>query len=195
MQHEMRPIEELVFVTKLSFVPAHKDKVEGFRDTLSCYFCRWYDNCGKGQEQSVQLSRERTTLLTCLQDLRKSLQDHHDFRCAEVVAKKADAASAAAVSPDAPNVLQAMMQLEQAKTRAKTANKLALETEKEKDAAEEAVEELKRQLQSKRPHTHDDAGDAHEVLAEVDNWDLILMGSNLVAQGMGNVRGMPSGPW
>jgi hypothetical protein len=34
MQH-MRAIEELVFVTKLSFVPAHKDKAEGFRATLS----------------------------------------------------------------------------------------------------------------------------------------------------------------
>ncbi len=31
MQHEIRAIEELVFVTKLSFVPAHKDKEEGFR--------------------------------------------------------------------------------------------------------------------------------------------------------------------
>jgi hypothetical protein len=49
MQHEMRAIEELVFVTKLSFVPAHKDKTEGFRATLSCVLCRWYDSCGKGQ--------------------------------------------------------------------------------------------------------------------------------------------------
>ena len=64
------------------------------------------------------------------------------------------------------------MQLEQAKTRANAASKLALEAEKEKDAAEQAVEELKRQLQPKRARTHDDAGDAHEVLAEVDNWDL-----------------------
>ena len=31
MQHEMRAIEELVFVTKLSFVPAHKDKAEGLQ--------------------------------------------------------------------------------------------------------------------------------------------------------------------
>jgi hypothetical protein len=59
-----------------------------------------------------------------LQELLKRLQDRH-VQCAEAVAKKgaADAASAAAVSPDAPNVLQAMMQLEQAKTRAKAANK------------------------------------------------------------------------
>ena len=47
------------------------------------------------------------------------------------------------MNPDAPNVLQAMMKLEQANARAKTANKVALEAEKEKDAAEKEVEELK----------------------------------------------------
>ncbi len=94
--------------------------------------------------------------------------------CAEAVAKKAaaDAASAATVYPDTPNVLQAMMKLEKAKARAKTANKVALEAEKEKDAAENAVEELKRQLQPKRARTDDDAGDAHDLLAEFDNCDL-----------------------
>jgi hypothetical protein len=65
-----------------------------------------------------------------------------------------------------------MMQLQQAKSRAEAANKLALEAEKERDAAEKAVEELKRQLQPRRPRTDDDAGDAHEMLAEVKNWDL-----------------------
>jgi len=64
------------------------------------------------------------------------------------------------------------MQLEQAKTRAKTANRLALEAEKEKDAAEKAVEELKRQLHPKRARTDDDAGDAHDLLAKLDNCDL-----------------------
>jgi hypothetical protein len=62
-------------VTKLSFVLAHKDKTEGFQVTLSCSFSRWYDNCGKGPEQTVELSRDRTTLLACLQELRKRLQD------------------------------------------------------------------------------------------------------------------------
>ena len=77
----------------------------------------------------------------CLQELRKRLEENHG-KCAEALTKKnaADAQAAAAVSPDAPNVLQAMMQLEQAKTRAKTDNKLVLETEKEKDADEQAVE-------------------------------------------------------
>ena len=45
-------------------------------------------------------------------------------------------------------------------------------TEKEKDTAEKTVEELKRQLQPKRARTDDDAGDAHQVIAEVENWDL-----------------------
>ncbi len=108
-----------------------------------------------------------------MQELLKRLQDRHvDY--VEVVAKKAaaDAASADTVDPDAPNVLQEMMKLQQAKSRAETANKIALEAEKERDGAETAVEELKRHLQPKRPRTDDDAGDAHEVLAEVENWDL-----------------------
>ena len=43
---------------------------------------------------------------------------------------------------------------------------------KGKDTAEKSVDEQTRQLQPKRSHTHDDAGDAHEMIAEVDNWDL-----------------------
>ena len=113
---------------------------------------------------AVERGKSNTTLLACLQELQKRLQDRHGFRCAEAVAKKAaaDAVSAGTVDPDAPNVLKAMMKLERANARAKTANKVALETEKEKDDAEKAVEELKRQLQPKRARTDDDAGDAHE---------------------------------
>ncbi len=108
-----------------------------------------------------------------MQELLKRLQDRH-VDCAEVVAKKAaaDAVSASTVNPDAPNVLQAMMKLEQANARAKTANKVALEAEKEKDADEQTVAELKRQLQPKRARSDDHPGDAHEIPAEVDNWDL-----------------------
>ncbi len=97
-------------------------------------------------------------------------QDRHG-NCDEALAKKAaaDAVSAGTVNPDAPNVLQAMMKLEQANARAKTANKVALETEKEKDAAEKAVEELKRQLQPKRPLTDDDAGARNRLVQGTDN--------------------------
>jgi hypothetical protein len=71
-----------------------------------------------------------------------------------------------------PNVLQAMMQLGQAKTGAQVAKKVALETEKEKDNTEKSVEELKRQMQPKSAHTHDDTGDDHEMISAVDSWDL-----------------------
>ncbi len=161
----------LLVVTKLSPVDAYKDKAAGWGATLKCASCP--DCCGKRQEAPVQLSRDRKTELACLQELLKRLQDRH-VECAQVVTKKAtaDAQASATVNPDTPNVLQAMMKLEQAKARTKTTNTVALETEKEKDAAEKAVEELKRQLKPKRAHTDDDAGDANDLLAEFDNCDL-----------------------
>jgi hypothetical protein len=166
-----RAIRALLFVTKLSPVDAHKDKAAGWGATLKCASCPGC--CGKRQEAPVQLSRDRKTELACLQELLKRLQDRH-FECAQAVTKKAaaDAQAAATVNPDTPNVLQTMMKLEQAKARAKTANKVALEAEKEKDAAERAVEELKWQLQPKRARNDDDAGDAHDLLAEFDICDL-----------------------
>ena len=169
----MSAIGALPIVTKLSPVGARNSHGHGYRVSLRCFACEEYGSCGKKQKPPVQVSSRNPTELACLQELLKRLQDRH-VQCAEAVAKKAaaDAASPATVDPDTPNVLQAMMKLEQAKARAKTANKLALEAEKESDAAEKAVEELKRQLQPKRARTDDDAGDAHEQLAEVDNWDL-----------------------
>ncbi len=73
------------------------------------------------------------TKLACLQELLQRLQDRHG-KCAQAVATKAaaDAASAATVSPGTPNVLQAMMQLGQAKTGVEAAKKVALEAEKER---------------------------------------------------------------
>ncbi len=126
-----RAIRALLFVTKLSRVDAHKDKAAGWGATLKCASCPGC--CGKKQEPPVQLLRDRKSELACLQELLKRLQDRH-VDCAEALTKKAaaDAVSAATVNPDAPNVLQAMMKLEQANARAKTANKVALEAEKER---------------------------------------------------------------
>ncbi len=128
MEEEKRAIRDMPIVTTLSFVRAVKGKAEGWRVTLTCFACREYDSCGKKQEASVHISGERPTLLACLQELRKRLEEHH-VGCAEAVAKKAaaDAVSAATVNPDTPNVLDAMVQLEQVRTRAKASNKLALE--------------------------------------------------------------------
>ena len=56
--------------------------------------------------------------------------------------------------------------------RAAEANKSALEAEKERDELHNQIEQIEEQLHPKRARTHDDAGDAHEMLAEVENWDL-----------------------
>ena len=56
--------------------------------------------------------------------------------------------------------------------RAAEANKAALEAEKERDELHNQIEQIEEQLHPKRARTHDAAGDAHEVLAEVENWDL-----------------------
>ena len=109
-------------MTVLSPVRAVKGKGRGYGVTLRCSSCEEYGSCGKKQEPPVQVSSVHPTELACLQELLKRLQDRH-VDCAEAVAKKAavDATSAATVDPDAPNVLQAMMQLEQTKKRAQAA--------------------------------------------------------------------------
>ena len=81
----------------------------------------------KSQQSAARVCTPRRSH-ACLQELLKRLQDRH-VECAQALTKKAaaDAQAAATVNPDTPNVLQAMMKLEQAKARAKTANKVALE--------------------------------------------------------------------
>ena len=114
MEEIKRAIRALPFVTKLSPVRAHKSHGAGWGVSLRCSACEEYDS-GKKQEPPVQVSSVHPTELASLQELLKRLQDRHG-ECAQAVAKKdaADAASAATVSPDTPNVLQTMMQLEQA---------------------------------------------------------------------------------
>ncbi len=57
-------------------------------------------------------------------------------------------------------------------SRAVQANKAALEAEKERDELHTQIEEIEEQLEFKRARSDADAGDAHEIPAEVDNWDL-----------------------
>ena len=56
--------------------------------------------------------------------------------------------------------------------RAAQTNKAGLEAEKQRDELHNQIEQIEEQLQPKKARTHADAGDAHEMLAEVDNWDL-----------------------
>jgi hypothetical protein len=54
------------------------------------------------------------------------------------------------VSPDTPNVLEAIVHLEQTRTRAIDVNKFVLDLEKEKDDAEQEVQRLQQVLQVKK---------------------------------------------
>ena len=56
--------------------------------------------------------------------------------------------------------------------RAAEANKAALEAEKERDELHNQIEQIEEQLYPKRARAHDAVGDDHEMLAEVENWDL-----------------------
>ena len=66
-------------------------------------------------------------------------------------------------------VLMLHSRLKIVQERAAQANKAALEAEKERDELHNQIEQIEEQLHPKRARTHDDA---HEMLAEVDNWDL-----------------------
>ena len=74
---EERVIRAMPIVTTLSFVRAVKDKARGVRVTLTCYNCREYGSCEKPQEAPIHLTKERTTMHACLQELRKRLEEHH----------------------------------------------------------------------------------------------------------------------
>ena len=87
-------------------VRAVGDKGPGWQVSLSCSRCQEYGSCEKPQEAPIHLSKERSTMRACLQELIRRLEENHG-NCAEALAKKAaaDSVSAATVNPDAPNVL------------------------------------------------------------------------------------------
>ena len=83
---EERAIRAIPIVTTLSFVRVVKDKARGVRVTLTCYNCREYGSCEKPQEAPIHLSKERSTMRACFQELIKRLEENHG-NCAETLAK------------------------------------------------------------------------------------------------------------
>ena len=74
-----------------------------------------------------------------------------------------------AASRNANDVVMLRAQLKSLGERAVIVNKSALEAEKERDELHNQIEQIEQRLHPKRARSHDDA---HEMLAEVDNWDL-----------------------
>jgi hypothetical protein len=85
---EERAIRAMPMVTALSYVRAVKDKERGVRVTLTFYNCREYVSCEKPQEEPIHLSKERSTMRACLQELIKRLEENHG-NYAEALVKKA----------------------------------------------------------------------------------------------------------
>ena len=84
MNDEMRAIESMVIVGVLKYTAAGKehgnwrDSAAGFGVTLRCHSARNHGACAKKAAGPVRLnSTTRTTLLDCLIELRRKLQEEH----------------------------------------------------------------------------------------------------------------------
>ncbi len=118
----------------------------------------------------------------CLRALLARIQQDHGNDCVAAVQAWQAASSEAestkrpvdeeAASRNANDVLMLRAQVKSLGERTVITNKAALEAEKARDELHNQIEHIEEQLHPKRARTHDDAGDAHEMLAEVENWDL-----------------------
>jgi hypothetical protein len=68
------------------------------------------------------------------------------------------------------DVLMLRTQLKSLGERTVITNKSALESEKARDELHNQIDHIEQRLYPKRVRCHDDA---HEMITEVDNWDLI----------------------
>ena len=105
----------------------------------------------------VCISKTRTTLLACLQQLHQQSMDHHGEKCVaaaqatDAVSSNAAKGGASALTGASSNVMDLTMRLSNTKARAVAANKVALEAEQANDALEREVEVLVQAM--KRPRT------------------------------------------
>ncbi len=156
----------------------------GVYANLRCCAASSYGGCGAKLVGPIPKSSERPTNVDCFRELGRVIQRDHDPTCIATAqelqaAEKAAAdastkrpADEAAASLNANDVLMLHRRLKMIQQRAAETNKAALEAEKERDELHNQIEQIEEQLHPKRARTHDAAGDAHEMLAEVENWDL-----------------------
>ncbi len=141
-------------------------------------------DCGAKQVGSVRKSSKRPTFGDSLRELGRLIQQDHDPTCVAAVQKlqaaEKDAADAStkrshdegATSFNANQVLRLHSRLKIIQASVAQANKDVMEVEKQRDELHTQIEEIEEELQPKRARSDTDAGDAHEILVEVDNWDL-----------------------
>ncbi len=179
-----RAIEDLPVVSSVRFHAGDKTHKVGVYANLRCSAPSSHGRCGAKLVGPIRMSSKFPTLRDCLRELGRLIQQDHGPTCVaeeqELQSAEKDAADASmkrpadegAASLNANEVLMLHSKLKIIQARAAQANKTALETEKERDELHNQIQQIEEQLQPKRARTDDDAGDAHEKLAEVDNWDL-----------------------
>ena len=82
---------------------------------------------------------------------------------ADASTKRPGDAYEGAASLNATEVLMLNTRLKMLQERAAQANKTALEAEKARDDLHNQIEQIEQRMHPKRAHSHDDAGDAHEM--------------------------------
>ena len=181
---EKRAIEDLPVVSSVRLHAGDKTHKAGVYANLRCCAASSYGGCGAKLVGPIRKSSERPTNVDCFRELGRVIQRDHGPTCIAAAqelqaAEKAAAdastkrpADEAAASLNANDVLMLHRRLKMIQQRAAEGNKAALEAEKERDELHNQIEQIEEQLHPKRARTHDAAGDAHEMLAEVENWDL-----------------------
>ena len=86
---EMKLIRDMVVVSELSFVASGAANA-GFQVTLKCYAARQQQgSCRRKNVGPVRITRERITLMDCLKELRRKLQEEHGI-CISAVNEHAE---------------------------------------------------------------------------------------------------------
>ncbi len=181
---EKRAIEDLPVVSSVRLHAGDKTHRADVYTNLRCCAVSSYGGCGAKLVGTIRKSIERPTNVDCFRELGRVIQRDHDPTCIvaaqELQAAEKAAAHAstkrpvdeAAASLNANDVLMLRAQLKSLGERVVIANKTSLEAEKARDELHNQIEHIEEQLHPKRTRTHDDVGDTHEMLAEVENWDL-----------------------
>ena len=74
---EMKLIRDMVVVSELSFVASGAANA-GFQVTLKCYAARQQEgSCRRKNVGPVRITRDRITLMDCLKELRRKLEEEH----------------------------------------------------------------------------------------------------------------------
>jgi len=173
-------------VSSVRLHTGYKTHKTGVYDNLRCCATSSYGGCGAKLVGTIHKSIERPTTVDCLRELGRVIQRDHGPTCiaaaqelqtaekdsTDVSTKRAADTDEGAASLNTTEVLMLHRRIKIIQQHPAEANKAVLEVEKERDELHNQIEQIKEQLHPKRPRTHDDAGDAHEMIAEVDNWDL-----------------------